>query len=88
MKSESMLPTINRGSWEGFGDMGETKIPSRRFATEGSRSIISHGNKTKQKHSPRINTEFHGNKQKQKIRPGNITHLSEPEVSATVALIP
>jgi hypothetical protein len=33
------------------------------LATEGSR--ISHGNKNKQKHLPRINTELHGNKQKQ-----------------------
>ena len=40
---------------------------------------ISHGNKTKQKHLPRINTELHGSKQNQKIRPGNITHLSEPD---------
>jgi desulfoferrodoxin (superoxide reductase-like protein) len=33
----------------------------------------------KNKHLPRINTELHGRKQKRKIRPGNITHLSEPD---------
>jgi len=33
----------------------------------------------KNKHLPRINTELHGSKQNQKIRPGNITHLSEPD---------
>jgi hypothetical protein len=50
--------------------------------------MISHGSKTKQKHLPRINTEFHGRKnkqkqkQKQKISHGRLNKRGQVSFSA------